>query len=126
MKPLRTGLVVVAVLVAACGGDEPPRATCHPGGTSLSITADNLEFDTECLAVSPDEAFTIDFDNADQGTQHNVAIYDGDQSLFRGDIIDGGDSTTYEVGPLAEGTYTFRCDVHPQMDGAFVVEPIEG
>ena len=114
-------LVVVAVLVAACGGDEPPATACDPDGTTLRISADNLEFDTECLAAPDGEAFTIDFDNADDGTQHNVAIYDGDENLFRGDIIDGGDSTTYDVGALDAGSYTFQCDIHPQMDGAFIV-----
>jgi plastocyanin len=121
MKPLRTGLVVVAVLVAACGGDEPPAANCQPDGTALTISADNVQFDTDCLASPAGQAFTLDFDNQDSA-QHNVAIYDGGETLYRGRIIEAGESITYEVDPLDAGSYTFQCDVHPQMDGAFVVE----
>jgi plastocyanin len=33
----------------------------------------------------------------------------------------GVQSTTYQFRGLPAGTYFFQCDVHPDMNGAFVV-----
>ena len=42
--------------------------------------------------------------------------------LFKGDLLSGPATTTYKVDALPAGTYFFRCDVHPQMNGTFVVK----
>jgi hypothetical protein len=49
-----------------------------------------------------------------------VAIYTDDsatESLFVGDLVDGPKTVTYDVPALDPGSYYFRCDVHPQMNG---------
>ena len=58
---------------------------------------------------------------------HNVAVYSeadgGGDEIVIGDIITGPDVTTQVVVPALEpGTYYFRCDVHPEMEGTIVVE----
>lgn len=56
---------------------------------------------------------------------HNIAIYTDEgasNNLFRGDLVSGPATVTYKVPPLKAGTYYFRCDIHPQMSGAFVVK----
>jgi plastocyanin len=106
----------------------PPPPACPPSGTELHLTAAGIAFDTDCLAAPADTAFTIDFDNKDAGTPHNIHIFSDDptqdpnaQSLFSGDLVTGPATATYEVSPLPAGTYYFHCDVHPtQMFGTFV------
>jgi plastocyanin len=81
----------------------------------------DTKYDTACLAAPADTPFAIRFDNEDSDT-HNLDIMNGGISLFTGEIVVGPKIVTYHVGPLAAGSYTFRCDVHPsQMHGTFVV-----
>ena len=103
---------------------QSTSAACAPSGTSLSITAHNVAFDTNCLAAPADKTFTIAFTNQDSGVPHNVSIVDSSgKALFTGSIFPGVATETYKVGALSAGTYTFKCDVHPtQMTGTFVVK----
>jgi plastocyanin len=41
--------------------------------------------------------------------------------LFTGDLVSGPKKIVYQVPALEQGTYFFRCDVHPTMTGTFVV-----
>ncbi len=73
----------------------------------------------------------IEFENHDTGVRHNVAIYrdsSAREAIFRGEIIAGparnGDEPTrvrYSFEAPPPGTYYFRCDVHPSMDGPVTV-----
>ncbi|HEX6261321.1 MAG TPA: hypothetical protein VF097_00590 [Actinomycetota bacterium] len=111
------------------GGDGGPPP-CEPSGTELAIVAPVGAvadgFDTDCLAAPAGEAFTIDFDNQDTGVPHNVSIYADDtaaERFFEGEIITGPDQITYEPDPIDDaGVFYFHCDVHPNMNGAFVVQ----
>jgi plastocyanin len=93
------------------------------------VVAKNIAFEQSCLAAPAGQAFTIEFDNEDPNTPHNVDILAADpsqdpsaQSLFAGDLVTGVATQTYDVPALDAGTYFFRCDVHPtQMFGTFVV-----
>jgi plastocyanin len=116
------------------GGTPTGPAPCQPEGTELAITAPpgavTGGFDTDCLAVEAEMDFTVDFSNQDS-TTHNFSIYPDDsasESLFEGDIIEAGASTTYEPDPITEtGNLFFRCDLHPDtMTGTFVVAGEEG
>ena len=89
----------------------------------MKVVAKGFKFNTDCLAAPADTAFTIEFDNQDNGTPHNVAIIDAEgNKAFSGEIFSGKDSKTYDVDPLGAGTYEFKCDVHPTMSGTFIVE----
>ncbi len=126
---------------AGGGGAGPPTGPppCEPEGTELAITAPpggaGTGFDTDCLAAPAGEAFTIEFDNQDDGAApqtHNVAIYTeqppAGQPLFQGEIFPAPAAMTYEVDPIDEpGNYFFQCDVHPTtMTGTFVVAVADG
>lgn len=99
-------------------------ATCTPQGTALAITAEGTAFNVGCLAAPTGQAFTITMENKDS-VAHNLAIlegHDAEDVRFRGDIVQGPKSTTYEVAALGPGTYAFHCEVHPAtMKGTFVV-----
>ena len=124
-------IVALVLLGTACGGGgggqpaaggspagDTGGGACSPAGTALQLTAQNVKFDKDCLAAPADTAFSIEFTNSDGGVPHNVSIGD----LFKGKVVTGVTTTTYKVNPLADGEYTFQCDVHPaQMRGTFVV-----
>lgn len=119
---------VLLGLLAACsgggdgGGGDGGAATAGAGrgaGEERRISASDLEFDLDALAVSAGEAFTIQFDNNDSAP-HNITIFMDDahtEAHFRGDVINGGESIVYEVPALDAGEYYFHCDVHPDMNG---------
>jgi plastocyanin len=90
---------------------------CRSLGWSRSLT-----FTTDCLAAPVGEPFTIEFNNQDTSSHrnHNIHILDGDD-LFDGDSAPHGTSITYEVAAMEAGSYEFRCDEHPFMNGAFIV-----
>jgi plastocyanin len=117
---LWAGLLVL--LVAACGsgsaGPSVPAQTLGPD--SPRIVAKDVKFTTPSVTAPADRVFAIDFDNQD-AAPHNVAIYDGTgANVFRGDIFGGSSHRVYSVAALAAGTYTFKCDVHPDMTGTLV------
>jgi plastocyanin len=90
----------------------------------LTITADNLAFDTACIALPAGEAITLILVN-DDTDPHNVAIYTDSSKgtpLYAGEIIDPGETFEYEIPPLEAGTFYFDCTVHPTMSGSVVVE----
>jgi len=115
------------------GGGGGPAPTgpppCEPEGTELAIAANNLAFDTDCLAAPVGEPFAIEFDNQ-EAQAHNVALYQApppSTTFFQGEIVTGPTTTTYEVDPIdQEGNFYFQCDVHPQMNGTFVVAAAGG
>lgn len=128
MRRRAPGLVLAttAALLAGCGGDdggsaEPPAGGCRAAaGGTVTIVADKLAWDTDCLELPPEEAVTITVDNRDTGVNHNLRV--------KG--LPGGDATTkLEAGPVvqelevsaAAGTYRFVCDIHPNMVGELVV-----
>ncbi len=104
------------------GPPAPPAAPCRPSGTEVQVTARNLAFDKDCLAAPAGSAFTIRFDNADPGVPHNVSILSANQPRFTGEIVNGPEVVTYRVNALQAGQFDFRCDVHPQMRGTFVIQ----
>lgn len=103
---------------------QPKGATCSPNGTALTLTAVDNKFDKNCLAAPANQDFTIDFSNLDRGIPHNVAIYEDEtvrKNFFQGELVDGPGKKTYAVQGLGAGTFYFRCDPHPEMNGTFVV-----
>ena len=94
------------------------------GGAAVTVTAQNIAFDTDTIDLPADTASTITFDNQDPGVPHNIAIYTDDtlsETLFQGDQITGPDTIDYPIDPLEAGEYYFHCDVHPDMNGTVVV-----
>jgi plastocyanin len=116
-----------AMLLGACGGGggTTTNTNCSPSGPNLSVAAKNITFDTTCLAAPANRPFTIAFHNEDGGTTHNFSIYTNSSAtdaLFQGKLLMGVATETYDVKPLPPGRYYFRCDVHPQMNGTFIVK----
>ncbi|WP_261597588.1 cupredoxin domain-containing protein [Methanoculleus formosensis] len=117
--PIETDTATMSVTTAA---------TTATGGEAVTIdlTADIMAFDTETITVPAGAEVTVNFDNQDDGIPHNLAVYTDSSAataIFVGDTVTGPVETTYTfTAPSEPGTYYFRCDVHPEMNGDFVVE----
>jgi plastocyanin len=86
-------------------------------------------FEQTNLAFPADTPVNLDFDNQENGMQHNVVIFQedpekdtGQTPLFTGALVTGPAKTTYRVPVLGEGSYFFHCEVHPStMKGTITV-----
>jgi len=121
-SPTPTGPVATPPATSTGG----PECTAAQNG-ALTVTAQGLAFDTNCIEIPAGQKVTIHFDNKDAGTQHNIAIFPNSKDLthplFTGDLVTGPDTADYTVGPFKPGNdYYFHCDVHPTtMFGTFKV-----
>jgi plastocyanin len=125
---LLTLMALLALALVACsssdsGSSDGGGATVAVVDGEVALTADNLEFNASTIEAAAGEAFTITFTNA-ESQPHNVAVYteEGGEEIVAGDTITGPDvATQISVEALEPGTYYFRCDVHPDMEGTIVV-----
>lgn len=101
-----------AYMEALAAGEPPPgsSAGCE---TTIEIKAKDIAFDIGEFEVPADTEFCIAFENQED-IPHNVAIYDGGEALFTGEILNTAGSIVYNVPALPAGEYRFICDVHPQ------------
>lgn len=118
---------IMAIAFLLANNESTPAAPEGGGGGesgAVTLTAANVQFDTDQLSWPAGEETAVEFHNEDTAP-HNLAIYTDDsasEDLFAGQIIDGGGSTTYQIDPLEAGEYYFQCDVHPSMNGTLTVE----
>ena len=123
---LTFGLLVLAAVLAACSGASAAPATSAPdtgtpSGAAVSIVAKDMQFVAPDVTVAAGAPFAIAFDNQD-GAPHNVAISDASgTSVFKGEIV-SAKKVDYAVPALAAGTYTFICEVHPDMKGTITAQ----
>jgi len=104
---------------AASGSPAPSAA---PGATVVQEAALNIQFVNRDLAAPADAAFSIEFDNQDAGTVHNIEIKDASGAqVFKGDLVTGPSKVTYNVPALKAGSYPFVCTVHANMTGTVTV-----
>jgi len=119
---LSLGLVALAAVLAACSGATAappagsPAAPSAGAGDATTIVAKDLKFSTDTLSVEADTAFEVVLDNQ-EGAPHNIAIKDAaGAEVFKGEIVANA-KVTNAIPALAAGTYTFLCEVHPDMKG---------
>jgi plastocyanin len=122
---------VLALAVVACGGsaksiealateaaDVQPSRTPH-------VVARGLKFDTKTIVVPARTEVSIEFENRDAGTVHNISVYrdsSAKERIYEGELFRGSETKTYTFTSPDAGAYYFRCDAHPDMNGAFVAK----
>jgi len=117
------GIAVLAIAAGACSGGGAPATDApsqpvpsSPAGEAIVIVAKDLEFDTTSVSAPADEAFEIILDNQ-ESAPHNIAIKDATgETVFKGEIV-ASKQVTNAIPALAAGSYTFWCEVHPDMEG---------
>jgi len=103
---LFVGLLVVGVLVGGCGGDDAPEASSG-GDESGSVTLTAADFAFSPADLSAGAGDTIEFTNEDDA-EHSFTIDNSDVDAD----VDGGASTTVDLGSLEAGSYDFYCKYH--------------
>ena len=105
--------------------NEGPPPTAVPGATQIELVAANIQWETDSLTAAAGQPVQLTMDNRDAGVPHNFSLY-GDrsaaQTIFKGELLTGPGSITYEFDAPKAGNYFFRCDVHPDMAGAFTAQ----
>ena len=123
-RPVLTlGLIVLAGLVAACGGSNGGPSTSAPAGSGEAITvvAKDIAFSPTAITAPAGKAFTLILDNQ-ESAPHNIAISDASGAVvFKGEIVTQK-QISYSVNALAAGSYPFKCEVHPNMTGTITVQ----
>jgi cytochrome c oxidase subunit 2 len=100
---------------------------CSPAaGNKVQLTAHNISWDTNCLAVAAGQTASLTVANLDEGIDHNFAIYDGldlKHELFVIPQFAGVATKSFTIPTIAPGKYYFQCNVHgPAMSGVFIVK----
>ena len=117
--------MLALVVLAACGSTDDDGGNSSGGeckdadGGRVTLVADDLRWDTDCLRAPPG-ALTIEVDNRDEGQNHNVHL----------PTAPGSPATELEQGrsqqelgvDLAPGSYEYICDIHPNMVGTLTVD----
>ena len=119
-------LCATCVAAAACGGSDSVTGN-NPGGitggtnagsqptVTTSVTMSGLQFKPSAIQVS--KSATVTWTNQDN-TAHNVTF--SDMSVVSiGDFTSGSKST---VMPSTPGTFSYRCTIHPGMNGTITVQ----
>jgi plastocyanin len=124
-------LAGIAALTVACsgGGSTPAPASVAPGspgasapaGSGLVVVAKDIAFSPTMLSIKADTPTEIVLDNQ-ESEPHNIAIKDAaGATVFKGEIA-SSKKVTNAVPALPAGSYTFWCEVHPNMTGTLAVE----
>ena len=145
------GAALVAAALTACGGGSSsktetatasgtagsvanasstaaPSATSTPGvapaateTTTITVVAKDTLFQPSTLSA-PAGGITISLVNQDAGVLHNIQFFAGGASIGMTPLATGPTTQALSLGSLQPGTYTFKCDVHPQqMNGTLTV-----
>jgi plastocyanin len=121
------GLLALAAVLAACSGASANPATSPtapaggPSGNTVTVIAKDITFTTPTVSATADKAFVIAFDNQD-GAPHNIVISDATGAkVFKGEVVSSA-KVDYQVPALAAGSYSFLCEIHPDMKGTLTVQ----
>jgi len=134
--PLRPSRRIVDVLLIAffslligqsaifAGGAKADPGPIGADPEAPKIVASGVKFNLDKLVIKAGTEVTLSFTNKDSGIPHNVAILEGSTKVFAGEQFTGIATEDYTIPALdANKTYTFRCDVHPNMKGTIELVP---
>ena len=132
--PIVIGVVIALLGIGSgeghAGADEPPPAESGPVTAGGTLSAETLLFSSDAIELVAGEESELTFDNVDS-TPHNVWIYEtaadadalnDDATLFEGEDVAPGASTTYSIPGLDKGEFPFICRIHPAMRGLVTVQ----
>lgn len=94
------------------------------GGEAVAVTAKDFAWQPTTMTLKGGAQITVRVRNEDSAI-HNWSLYSDPartQPVFQGETFSGpGATKEYTFAPPPPGTYYFRCDVHPDMQGTATV-----
>ena len=101
------GLVLVAALGGACGGDDPVPAggEGNGAGESVALTAANFAFEPSSLSAAAGS--TIELSNEDDA-KHNFTS----EEAGLDEDVDAASSVSISLADVEPGSYDFFCEYH--------------
>ena len=127
LKPprlLRISAISAAMVLfaASCGGGDD-AAPAPDAQTEIILVAQNITFDQDILTVPVGEEVTVTYEHLDSGVSHNLHVIVSSERNFSTVITSGPVTQTLTFTINEAGTYTFQCDVHPDvMNGTLTVQ----
>ena len=127
LKPprlLRISAISAAMVLfaAACGGGDD-AAPAPDAQTEIILVAQNITFDQDILTVPVGEEVTVTYEHLVSGVSHNLHVIVSSERNFSTVITSGPVTQTLTFTINEAGTYTFQCDVHPDvMNGTLTVQ----
>jgi plastocyanin len=110
VRRIRAWVVMVAIMLAGCSDD--PSGPSQTG----SVNVNDFAFDPEDIVVAPGATVTWTWNGS---ANHNVNFDSG--AITDSPTQASGSHAT--AMPMAVGTYTYHCDVHPvAMTGSVQVQ----
>ncbi len=109
IHPVMTG----SIAVRGADGEVPAPAESTPPAGATTVQIRDFAFDSASLTIPV--GTTVAWTNAD-AAPHTVTALDG---AFDSGILDPGGGFAWEFS--APGTFPYRCDLHPQMEGSVEV-----
>lgn len=120
-RSLVGAVVFVALLGAACGGDDGgdgggAGSGGDGAGGAVTLTAAEFAWDPGSLSASAGDS--IELVNEDEA-KHNLTIEDAGVD----EDVEGGETVTVDLADVEAGSYEFVCEYHPDtMTGTLEVE----
>jgi plastocyanin len=110
----RVAVITALVLLAACGGDEAPPASCSDPVDATTVELSDFAFRPNCL--SADAGATITLENTGDAP-HTFTVEGTDVDVE----VDPGSSAEASLSGAEPGTYAVTCTLHPQMEATLTV-----
>jgi cytochrome c oxidase subunit II len=105
--------------------EQSKAGSCSPTGSSITLTAQHIQWDKSCIAAVAGQPIKITIINKDAGIAHNFAIWVSSalkKRLYQTGNFTGPASKTFTAPALPAGKYYFQCDVHgPAMSGTLII-----
>ena len=114
MRRLAFSALVVATLIAGCGGGDDDATTATAPARASAITITDFKFTPAAITVASGAKVTL----TNHGGQAHTVTADDGHSFDSGDVAAGASASI--VAPPA-GTYPYHCTIHPFMKGSLTV-----
>ncbi|MDD1718722.1 MAG: cupredoxin domain-containing protein [Methanoregulaceae archaeon] len=126
VQPATTPATTAPATTSPVNTTRPATTTAVPTlrTVTVDLIAKGFSFNMNTINVPAGAKVVVNFDNQDQAS-HNFALYSANfaTTIFKGEVITGPKKTTYTfTAPETKGMYSFRCDIHPVMNGLFIVQ----
>jgi len=104
---------------------QSATGSCKPTGSSITLTAQHIQWNTKCIAAVAGKPIQITIINKDAGIAHNFAIWVSSalkKRLYQTANVNGPASMSFTAPALPAGKYYFQCDIHgPAMSGTLII-----